>query len=384
MININTMTLLNNIAFGADIDSLESYIIDFKQAQLLARLDKYEAEYLKLSKILKELKTESLAFSDKTSLTELDTNNYDRIFLSKPNFKMKLAYGTQSDTLCNIKNNIYENKDTFDIMAMTYIEGININCIYIKGNLFTINAIGEYYKYIDLTSVLKSKVPEHIKELAKYELVELRGKITIFKDEEYRLKRLNTICSTMEALRLNINIDKLNIIFDDMFIEDNTELPFDNQWDKIEFMSDIGLVVPHHALVRGIDKETFNQAMEELDNYFDDIQNDTDIVYDYNNIEIRLNDDIYCSDDNKKFIYNSRDCDSKQLYSSKIKSISTTSNGNTIKPVLNIVSIQCNDKLDIDNIVVDDICTLETNDLKIGSKVVFNVINNKAYIVKNK
>lgn len=55
MINENTLNILQNIGFGADIDSLESYLIDFEDANKVADLERYKYNCKILKNILKEL-----------------------------------------------------------------------------------------------------------------------------------------------------------------------------------------------------------------------------------------------------------------------------------------------------------------------------------------
>ena len=48
MVNENTLRLLNRIGFGADIDSLESYLLNYAIAHKLTDMEKYELVYTRI------------------------------------------------------------------------------------------------------------------------------------------------------------------------------------------------------------------------------------------------------------------------------------------------------------------------------------------------
>lgn len=99
MININTLNELNRFGIGADIARLESYIVDYKQANLTTNMYAYEHDYLKMNKILKELKSDSLAFTDKTSLTEEATDEYDKLLMKYSNRTINEIYGADDKNI---------------------------------------------------------------------------------------------------------------------------------------------------------------------------------------------------------------------------------------------------------------------------------------------
>ena len=60
MINEITLRKLDNLGFGIDIDSLESYIIDYSNAVLVSDLSRYEYNYKEARKL--QVGGEVLAF----------------------------------------------------------------------------------------------------------------------------------------------------------------------------------------------------------------------------------------------------------------------------------------------------------------------------------
>lgn len=385
MININTLNELNMYGVGADIAKLESYIVDYKQANLTTNMYAYERDYLRMNKILKELKPDSLAFTDKTSLAEEDTDEYDKLLLKYNNRAIDEIYGAQDDNISILGNYIKSQSDEcIDMVAIPNILGISIRCSYTNGYLYRINIIGDSYKYTDITKRFREQLPKYIEEFSKYKLVELRGKITIFNNnEELQKTSLNIETSTMHLLRLGIDNDKLSLVFDDIFIDSDSITEYDNQWDKIEFLRNIGFSVPHHALIRNVDYSMIADAFTSFRDYFSNIEDTTGIIYKYNGYQIRDNSRMSYEQDYSKFIYIFDKCDYKNIFNSRLKSVLTINNGD-VKVLVKIVSTKCNDCLNIDTIEIQDINVLNTYELSPGNNVFFFINDGKAILTKNK
>lgn len=385
MININTLNELNMYGVGADIAKLESYIVDYKQANLTTNMYAYERDYLRMSKILKEIKPDSLAFTDKTSLIEEDTDEYDKLLLKYGNRTVDEIYGTQDENIDELGGYIKSQEDgCIDMVAIPNILGISIRCSYTNGYLYRINIIGDSYKYTDITKEFREQLPKYVEEFSKYKLVELRGKLTIFNNnEELQKISLNVEASTMHLLRLNIDTDKLNIVFDDIFIDSEYIEEYSNQWDKIEFLRSLGFSVPHHALIRNVDYSMIGDAFTSFREYFSNIENTTGIIYKYNGYQIRDNEKMSFEQDYSKFIYIFDKCDYKKIFNARLKSVLNLNDGN-VRILLKIVSTKCNDCLNIDTIEVQDINVLNTYELLPGSNVFFFINDGKAILTSNK
>lgn len=386
MINVNTLNELNKYGIGADINRLESFVIDCKQARIFSDIDNLEQTYMKLSKILKEIKPESMTFTSKTSIEESHAEKFDKLFIKYRNIKPKILYGTKDKNIDKLISYMHTRNDNcVDMMAIPSIQGINIKCTYLSGYIYRVNIIGEECKYTDITKQIKPLIPNEVEQFKEFSLVECRGKITIFNNQpELQNSGIDLTCNVMHMLRLGINIDKLSVVFDDLFIdnENESDIPFDNQWDKIEYLRELGFNIPHHALIRNVEEENIGQALESFRDYFDNIVNTTGIIYKYNGYEIRDNETLSYILDYSKFVYIYDNVDYRQIYSSKVKSI-VTSNSNEVSIILKIVSVECNDKLTVNEIHVHDINILDTYDIKIGCRIYFKINNHNAELIEN-
>lgn len=385
MININTLNELNSLGIGANISKLESYIADYKQANNVADLYSYEYEYRILSKILKEIKQESLAFTDKTDLIECDTDEFDELLIQYPNCQLKTVYGSRDKNIDNLFSYITSKPENcMDMVAIPDVLGLNIRCSYLNGYIYRINLIGNGYKYTDITNRFKERLPKYVEQFSKNRLTELRGKITIFKNSIDSLDDMvNIECGVMHLIRMGTNDAKMSIIFNDIVATDDSDFTVSNHWDKLEYLRSLGFSVPHHALIRNVEGGAIPDALRSFREYFKDIENTTGIIYNYHGYQIRDNDVNEYTTDWSKFNYVFDDCDYREVFSARIKSIQTLNNGD-IKVLVKIVATDCNDELTITEINVQDISLLDSYNIEPGNKINFFIDRGKAYIAKNR
>lgn len=371
MLNSSTINTLNRLGFGVNIDKIESYIHYFKQANLVADLSKYEYNYLKLVKILKEIKPNSKVLTEDIDYDGLKTDEFDKLFTTYGNEKCVVAYGKDDEHKINsVKSVNFEEDYCMDLVAVNNVEGIDIMCTYINGRVYRVYAIGEYTKHFDFTEQLKDKVPSFIEDIACHRLVEFRGKATIFKDKEKRYD--NIACSTLYLLQNNIGRDCVDIVFNDVIFEEDNNT-FKSIWDKLEWMRDIGLNVPHHALIRNVDRVQFESALEEFDEYFRNEENNS-IVYSKLGFNIKNNNDIETSE--YIICYDTNNVEHKSVFEAIVKDITIDIDRSFIK----IVSTKCNNGIIIDTIDIDDIYDIEKYNIAIGNKIYFNVVEGEAIL----
>ena len=389
MLNDNTLEVLNRIGFGADINSLESYIIDYKQARLVSNLAFYADNYNKLCKILSEIKPDSVALKNSNELEPIELNRDDCILEKYGNAYPKVIYGIDSNGINVIKSSFdAEDNGVADITAIANVLGVNINCYYVYGKLHGVYLVGETKKYQNITKILvdNKKVKEYYGEFSKYGILELRGVLTILNNcPDLQMKSLNISSSVMRNIRLKINIDKLDIVYTDVFIKDTidsselSDAEFNNQWDKFEYLSELNFHVPHYILLRNISSDNLEDALLGIAENFSN--QEKDFSYPYRGMIIRFNNDIICTAVGHTFIYNDKDGEPGKIFQSTVRSISSTDENNGLGQKINIIEVKCNDNLKISSIPVNDLYDLEKYKIMPGSKIKFQLIENKLILV---
>lgn len=372
MLNSNTIKRLDKMGFGLNIDKIELFIHYFNISKSLCNLDKYEYNYLQLVNILQSLKPNSKVLKDEYVFNNLEMDSFDKLFNLYGNKKCDIAYGKEDSHKINyIKEKSFIGDSCMDLIAVNNIEGIDIMCTYINGRVYRIYAISEHSKLYDFTNELKDNIPTFIEELACYNLVELRGKATITKD---KYKKFNsTSCSTMYYLENNTNTSTISIIFDDIIFEEGYNT-FETNWDKLEWLRDMGLNVPHHAMIRNVDRVQFESALEEFDSYFRNEDIESPRIYDKLGFNVKDNNNV--STVGYMICYDTDNVDHNTKFESTIKDIYIDIEESYIK----IVSKKCNNGLTIETIDIDDIYNLDKYNIAIGNKIYFKVIEGKAII----
>lgn len=372
MINNNTLLELNNTEFGANINKIESYVIDSKQLNTIENNRQYYNEYKKYINILKNVKPSSVAFSEETDIEAIENTQYDKLLVEFPEQTATNVYGNCAENLAEVFSDISNNQEPIDIIAIPCIQGIAISATYTDGALYKVYVVKEDKKYLDITEDVKDIIPEYIEDIEDNSITDFRGIITTT-DNNLEYKN-NIKCSIIHRLRTHINIDKLQIIFTDLY---STNTNYGTKWEKIEFMKGIELNVPHHALIRNIDKTLISDAMEQLREHFTELMYKEHFAYTYENI-------IICNNTNNKyFIYNYSDCNPEDIFESTVKAININNNKNYMYANIKILDVLCNDKLVISNIDVNDILDIVNCGINIGSKVKFRVVNKKAILVNS-
>jgi hypothetical protein len=375
MLNDSTLTQLNRLGFGLYIDKIETYIANYKEAQYIGNgIENYKYNYEELKRLLSALKPTSRVLTDE----ELDTQIYDnhnKIFKLVNNDRSPILYGrADDDGLEMVKNStLLTETDIMDLVGIEYTEGLNVSCTYKKGILEGIYGLSKENMICDFTEKLKGRLKHEIEALKEYDLVDIRGIITI----ENRYITTNAVCDTAGIIRAGIGINKLRFIANDIFlanvdnndgelstvIDDNTK----HYWKKLSFIKNIGLDAPEYSLLRNIDDSTFTQAVY---TFADSFASKGIIRFKVKNIRDTSNISI--------LTYEIGSVDSSYVFESVITGISMYED--TYK--LNIVNTECNFNLHIDNIILDDVFDIEKYKLRVGGKVRFRVIERRAILEK--
>lgn len=371
MINEITLRKLDNLGFGIDIDSLESYIIDYSNAVLVSDLSRYEYNYKEARKLLKELKPTSQALT-LVPPQSLENDELDFFFTALGNERAPKVYGQNDAKKINrIKNQMYaDEKDTFDLVAIAGCEGIDLSIVYDRGYLSGIYAISEVHKQFDYTEELFKHFAKadmlYVERFARYSIVELRAKATLLKDKKIKT---NVICETMHRLRTNIDVDDITLIYTDIFIKNDSKLQ--TYWNKLGYLTSLGFKTPERAMLRNIDREELNQAISTLANH---MMNEKEADYIVDSTYIKKNSDVSTPD----FIinYDINNIRSDAVFESRVRSITRDNLGQYI----NIVSIDCNKNLSIDKVYLDDVYKLESDHIVPNGKIKFRIVEGRAVL----
>lgn len=366
MVTENTLKILNQLGFGADINKLESYIMDYKRAEPVSDLNRYKYNFRLLEGILKSIKPSSEAL--RAEIETIPFDEYDLLLKSNPNSRIETIYGYTDDEKVREHSKVmFTENELMDLVAIGDIEGIDIVCIYNYGMLHGIYAISDTSKHYDFTEQLGNNVPISIDELNDVDVVEIRAKATILNDE----KVYNSICEVMHRLRLNSRIETIRVVCHDIMFNDDTK--FNSYWDKLEYLSDLGFETIKYCLLRNIDKDSFKQALGEFGEFIS--KEEAESNRRYRGVVVRNNKEI----DDYKFLikYSDVEVEENQVFESTVKQV-VEKDGVLY---LDILQVECNRNLRVDRLQLDDIFELEKKGVSRGSRVQFKVIEGNGIMI---
>jgi len=374
MINSNTIRVLNQKAFGVDLDRLELFLNAYKFIYKIEDLCYYYPNIKDVMSIFKEVKSDSIVF--KNTDEDIEPNNEFDILLDKKQAPfMQIKYSLDSDDT----DKLFDGSKEKDIIVWENPEGLNVSCTYINGDLYRVYIISNNTKIMNITEKVRSIIPNHIDNIAQYELVDLRGRLTLTGDIVH--ENSNVACEIVMMLNNNYNSDKLDcmkIVFNDIIIH-NIDYgdTFENQWKLFEFLADTGVNVVNYSLLRGIDTDDLNEAVNQSTDYFIENIKKGEIDYSINTVILDTNDDF-----NRERVINI--CrfrtDPCKKFKSKVKYVGMNFDTDDILIEVDIEDTKVNLYDTVNKIILSDILDLENYDIDINSEVKFNMLCGRSVI----
>lgn len=374
MIDDNTLKKLNTIGTGLNVDLIESYVNTYNIAVPIASgcIEVYASDATELSEILKELKPSSPAIIQNGSSSLI--RNTDLYSLSAGSGEpARLIYGPADiDIQTQERDKLYiTDSYKYTLCGMEIHDGINVVCIYKFGKVSKIYAVSERGVYYNFTNELMHSLPEELSDLENIPTAELHG--VAYQSSSDTIFH-NVILDTVYDITHNKNIESIQIIFDNIFmLTDSNEIIADNsvsdKFSKLEFMDSMGLSVVKAGILRGIYKQSFNQAVQYLSKFFRDKG-----IYRFS---LSDNNDYNTLD--KMLVYDSKHVSSDYAFEGIVNGIEQF--GDYTKLI--IVNKACNDNLVVSEIQLNDLYIIEKNNIHIGSKIEFRVINDRVELIQN-
>lgn len=386
MVNLNDLNELNRLGFGADVDKLESYTIHLKQCKNLGIEYVNEYEYTRCLNLLKKLKPESVVFIGNWDDECEELNEYDAILREKMMKPLKIVFSMDGlETLREfISSSDYENSDNIvDVYANARYVGMEVRVVYSHGHLVSGSVQSKFLKGKDITSVVKrSNIPKNISEWKGIEIVELRGIVTISKDnycemsEEF-MTLLHSITYLVKDEANITDIGKISFVFNEILIREDEKhkLEIENKRSAVvDYLDDIGFITPERAIIRDVDYYSFSESMQNIIDYFNNLDTNDSIGYDIVGIDIYLdnmeisNQAGYRKDGVTLGIMNNM---SSKTYSAIVKSIWWKDGVQYMIPMIEIERTITVDGDIVDNVIATDVSCIEKCGIYAGEEIKF-------------
>lgn len=355
MININTMNKLEAIGIGPDIDKLENYIALINFSDMLGNSITDWKRRGELIDILKELKpnTDILKFDFDLQSEEID--EYDKLFKEHGKFTGKIVNKIDKESFNELIDTINNNGGTSDIYAFALPDGIDIRIIYRKGLYYSAYTYKNGTKGKDITEHIRPLIPHNLQEISQNELLELHSRITIKSTDGLNISDNNKLAFIVEFLVNECcyeNIDKFEVITYKALTND-LSIDLGDLWEEHELLNDTELNVTRNALIRNITEDDFLDAIEHIEKYFRELNDDN---YRYSDIFFTLN----SKEKSNIIILNLKGTKSK-VYKTVMRDVKWITDIHYIKPLLIV-----------DNTITEELGIIK--DIELNSLKEFNIL----------
>ena len=190
MIGKDTLNKLDYLGIGADIDKLESFVVDCKQASSVAYLSICDKDIELATELLKKFRSNSVAFEISTDIKELDDGCGKELLEKFNNKHLDILY----------KNNNFTELHSENIKVTEILKGVDIEIVFLGGKLQKIYVIGESNRYYDITNRLF--MMNKIKEWKDTGEISLRGVLTRDNSNEIDIIHDIRICKKLDGCSL--------------------------------------------------------------------------------------------------------------------------------------------------------------------------------------
>ena len=382
MININTMDKLEKLHIGSDIDKLENYVAIINYSDIMGNCIVTQDKREVIEELLREVKRNSELFKYTWDMEKNTYDEFDYLYNKLGKFVGTKISDANDAEVKNFSNNII---DTKDIFAIALPDGIDLRILYRKGIYYKAYTYHKNSKGKDVTNHIKHLVPYNIQEITDSGLVELQSRITMT-DDQLKLAglteadKLYFIVKFLSSEFCISELDKFTVKTYKMYCDDPESI-MDTLWEEYELLENTELDLVDHALIRNIARDDVKDAINELQNYFDSLEDKEYLITD---IILSLNDNMYES----KITYSKKD-KIKQIYKSIIQDIKWVCGENSQKPKIDIKPVMTKQGDVINNILLDNLNILIKLSLTKGSEVYFcinyigqvEICNNKGDII---
>lgn len=293
MVNQNTLSELERLGFGADIDALESYVATLQDAAGMGNPIVDDAAYDGYVRLLKELKPTSSVLARNWETEDNELTEYDDVL--KKYGMCSITTITSIDELDKFKATLDEIGHPVDMVASIKENGHGVRAVYLNGKLYTGSTRGRYKKGRDITRHLKAVLPDYVDAWRNIKVVEVRGEMLVsVKNFEENLKgTLKTPLSSVTSLiRDSVTDDELKLL--DMVcykvISSDGSLEIDNLWDEFKHLSECGFKIPQVAKAHGITSDNIENFAQQALEYFESLMDKNMIEYSCDGIVFAIND----------------------------------------------------------------------------------------------
>ncbi len=270
MINASTLDELNRMGFGADIDSLESYVESLQNAAAIGKPIVTDTVYDQHINLLRKLRPESGVANRNWELDEEELDDNDKLLKNHPMISIRTIQDMED--LNKFKSIIANQK--MELTASIKLNGHAVRAVYRRGRLVAGSTRGRYKKGRDITRHLKQILPNNIDKWKHIELVEIRGEVLVSLDNFEQLKHilktpLSSVTSLIRDSATDSDIKMLDCIC--YRVLSSQDLGLRRNWDELSYIAECGFKIPDRLFIEGVNYYNIESKLEDCIHYFEEL-----------------------------------------------------------------------------------------------------------------
>lgn len=387
MINKDTLEVLNEIGYGADIDGFETYVGKLKDAYGMGNPLVDDATYDWYYSILKELKPQSSIFGINNESYDEELNEYDKILLEYGMCSIHTIDGieySEVKTMADVIDNA--GQEEVELFASLKENGHAARIVYVKGELVEASTRGRRNnsKGRDITRHMRLLVPNHIKEFESMPLVEIRGEVIVNRDTfdntlvNWGLKTpLSSVTSLIRESATDEEIKMLSFVAYKV-IPSDIEMRVSKLSIEFSILEKLGFEVPPSAVIRVKSGDYLVGAIYTLLEYFENYVEDNDYQYDTDGFVVAVNEsDIFYGAGKEENHWKANlavkegDTWERNIYSSTIEEIEFTHGKKYLTPKAIIEPVTCRNGATVRNVPLYNIGVMDRYGYVTGATIYF-------------
>lgn len=295
MITPNTMAELEKLGFGADVDSLETYVAKLQDAAGMGKPLVDDALYDSHVRLLKQLKPDSSVLNRNWEVEDNDFNEYDDVLKKYGMSSITTVTDFDTGEFQRFKQVIRDLGHPVDLFASVKENGHGVRAVYLNGRLYTGSTRGRYKKGRDITRHLKAVLPNYVEAWKNIKLVEVRGEMLVkISDFENYLKPtglkhpLSSVTSLIRDSVTDAELKYLNMVCYKVISSDG-ELELDTLSDEFGHLKECGFNIPQCTGVRGVTADNLEMAIDRILEVFEDLMDNDMLEYSCDGLVVSIN-----------------------------------------------------------------------------------------------
>lgn len=291
MINDKQLSILEGLGYENDVEGFESYILKLREKAAEGNPIVTDSVYDMYYNILKELKPDSMVFTENWELEDNEAGEYDE-YLKRYGMRSINTINSieqLNDFVADIKRRGIEK---LDYMASCKLNGHAARAVYKDGELVEATTRGRRTNGVGRSILEHARVilPQYVAEFSGLGLVEIRFEVIIKLETFNKVRDIvkTPVSAITSFIRESASIDEMKLLDAVCYQIYCDELDFDTVTSKYEFLQSCGFKIPKYVNIRSVPIAAFSKFISKVISIFENYKENGELIYDTDGIVVTV------------------------------------------------------------------------------------------------